>query len=123
LPDPNLVYGKVVSPKAIHPERSEGSVSGNTGAEGVLVYLRLISKEGSSSALLSDITDEKGSWSIEISNSRIRNLKKSFPFKAVVSESVIVDDGKGKRFKASTGIKEDRPWPTIILQAGEGGKK
>lgn len=104
FPQPNLVYGKI-----LNPDKSP--------AAGALVYLRLVSKEGSSSALLSAITGDKGSWSIEASNSRTRNLQRSFNQKGVSFETLIVDDGRGNRFKATTIPGRDKPWPTVILQA------
>lgn len=109
LPDPDLVYGKILN-------------ADKTPAAGALVYLRLVSKEGSSSALLSALTDSKGSWSIETSNARIRNLKKSFDARGVRSESLVVDDGRGKRFSAGTSPKEDKPWPTVVLTSSSSGK-
>ncbi len=104
LNEPNLVYGKVLGEKS-------------APVANALVYLRMISKEGSSSALLSAMTNEQGKWSIEASNARIRNLKKGFNPLGVKYEMMIVDDGRGKRFKATTTPKFDKPWPNIVLQA------
>lgn len=108
LPEPNLVYGKLLN-------------GDQTAASGIPVYLRLVSKEGSSSALLSSLTNEKGSWSIEASNARIRNLGRAFNGRGVSYETLVVDDGMGNRFKATTIPGKDKPWPNIVLQASPSG--
>ena len=110
---PDLVYGKVIN--------SQTGGKNVDGAQGVLVYLRLISKEGSSSALLSGLTRDKGSWSIEASNARTRNLKRGFDQREVRYESLVVDNGIGKKFSATTLAGKDKPWPTIVLEASTSG--
>lgn len=106
LPAPNLVYGKILTET-------------NAPARDTLVYLRLKGKEGSSSALLSAMTDSKGSWSIETSNARTRNLSQSFNWKGIDYEILVVDNGEGRRFRATTLSGEDKPWPNIVLTASK----
>jgi hypothetical protein len=106
LPSPNLVYGKILNPQ-------------NNPAPDTLVYLRLNSSESSTSALLSAVTDSKGFWSIETSNARTRSLTQSFNAREVGYEVLVVDQGNGQRFKATTRPGADKPWPNIILTASK----
>lgn len=101
---PFPVYGKVIS------------ADEKTPAIGAIVYLQLTDNRGSSSAILSTLTNSEGRWSIDRGNIRTKDFKSIFVNSKDVKEQIIVATGNRESFKAETTSGNDRPWPDIILK-------
>lgn len=101
--NPTMVYGQVYAADA------------KTPVMGVLVYLQMTAK-GRRSQVLSAMTNEKGRWSINISDIRTLDLTKRFAVTVTTQENIIVDAGNKGAFRAATTPDNDQPWPNIILK-------
>ena len=99
---PNIVYGTVFNKDGIP-------------TPGVLIYLRTNNKSKYSS-ILSTITNSQGKWSIDLGNLRTENLKSIEIVDKDTIEEMIIDASDYGRFKASTNVEKDQPWPDIILK-------
>lgn len=111
--------GKFKTPDALNnianPSPVYGRIANRSGNPivGAIVYFRLKNSVGESS-ILSAITNLQGRWSVDMGNTRSGDLKTPFQFSKDTVEEVGVETGREK-VKAKTDLKNDQPWPDIII--------
>src|SRR3990167_1726802 len=100
--NPNPVYGRVID-------------SSNRPQVGAIVYLTAKNQNGES-ALYSTLTNNEGRWQIDLANFRTRDLKAPFSLTTETVQEVVVQTGFRGKFKATTSMDNDQPWPDIIIK-------
>lgn len=98
-----------------HPVYGKIKEVGKNPVVGAIIYLQLVSPEGTKSALLSTLSNQEGGWTIDLANARSANLQTPFPFDEKITEEITVERATG-RVKESTSSGKDQPWPDVILR-------
>lgn len=105
IQSPNPIYGRVVLANKKSP------------VVGALVYLEVSATDSAKkSTVLSALTNSQGRWSLDLANLRSSDLKSPLSIDKNIVETLIINDGKHTRVRATSDINHDQPWPTIILK-------